>query len=98
MLKKLKYLEIPDDHFLISLDVSSLYTNIPYILVENSLGRRHHIINNKSLISYDRILEITQFLFKNVFFTFNNKFYRQKNGVAMGDPVSPFLQILLWRT
>ena len=45
LIEKNKNLHIPDNCMLISLDVSSLFTNIPCDLVLESIDRRHDHIN-----------------------------------------------------
>ena len=46
LIKKLKNIEIPDDYILLSLDVTSLFTNITLEAVLNSLERRVRYIHN----------------------------------------------------
>ena len=87
--QKLESVIIPDDHILLSLDVISLFTNIPLQLVLDSLDRRFEYIHNKCKIPFHDIVTCTKFLFSNTFFSFNNKFYRQIEGTPMGSPISP---------
>ena len=73
----------------ISLDVSSLFTNITCEQVIKSLEKRARIIRQKCKIPLDLIIEYTRFLFDNTVFTFNSKFYKQIKGTPMGSPISP---------
>lgn len=95
LIDKIKNLVIPHDHVLISLDVTSLFTNIPCNLVLDSLDKRFRTINSKCKIPFDLIRRTTEFLFDNTFFTFNNKFYRQIFGTPMGSPISPLFADLV---
>ena len=75
-----------------SLDVDSLFTNIPLdetidICVDNLYNDNK---NPPNIIKHDfrNLLNIAT---KESFFMFNNKYYKQVNGVAMGSPLSPAL-------
>ena len=87
--KKLEDLVVNDDHVLLSLDVSSLFTNVPCDLVLKSLDRRCQLIRNICRIPFDGIINCTKFLFENTYFTFNNNIYLQIFGTPMGSPISP---------
>ena len=80
-------LVVDNDHVLLSLDVSSLFTNVPCDLVLKSLERRCQLIHNK--IPFDKIINCTKFLFENTYFAFNNNIYLQIFGTLMGSPISP---------
>ena len=87
--QKLNSVIIPEDHILLSLDVTSLFTNIPLQLVLDSIDRRFDSIHNRCKIPFNEIITCTKFLFSNTFFSFNNNFYRQIDGTPMGSPISP---------
>ena len=87
--EKLTKLKIPEDHSLISLDVSSLFTNIPLELVLKSLkNKKRNISRNIRNIPYDDIKKAVEFLYHNTYFTFNDTVYRQRTGTPMGSSVS----------
>ena len=65
--RKIETIKIDQDHVLLSLDVTSLFTNIPCELVIRSLERRIVTIHNKCKIPFDDILKCTTFLFNNFF-------------------------------
>ena len=87
---------IPENFWLVCLDVSSLYTNIPtqqgLRVISDLLDRNRSTYaykpSNESLIN---LLELV--LTKNNF-QFNGHHYIQKKGVAMGSKVSPSFAIL----
>ena len=87
--QKLNSVIVPNDYILLSLDVTSLFTNIPLQLVLDSLDKRFDSIHNKCKIPFVEIVECTKFLFANTFFSFNNNYYRQIEGTPMGSPISP---------
>ena len=75
-----------------SLDVESLFTNIPLdetidIVTKKVFGRKRKV-NGISRRDFKRLLEIST---KGTVFFFNGHYYRQKDGVAMGSPLGPAL-------
>ncbi|CAH8682592.1 unnamed protein product [Schistosoma rodhaini] len=75
------------DKFMVLFDVSSLFTNIP-------LDETAEILGEYSELLPLPIHEFKQLLFlctKNIQLKFNNVFYRQIDGVAMGCPLGPIL-------
>ena len=88
-------LKIPEDHIMISLDVSSLYTNVTKEAVLNSIDKRCFDITTKSIIPVDEIKKATKFLFDNLYFTFNETTYKQTKGLPMGSSISGFFADLV---
>ena len=75
-----------------SLDIDSLFTNIPLdetidICVDNLYNDNE---NTPNIPKHDfrNLLNIAT---KESFFLFNNKYYKQVDGVAMGSPLGPAL-------
>ncbi|XP_055589013.1 uncharacterized protein LOC129741318 [Uranotaenia lowii] len=87
---------LPEDYILISLDVVSLFTCIPKDLVlHDIIYNWDDIRDNANNINLDLFLEIVEFCFDCSFFRFDNKFYKQIFGTAMGNPLSPILADLV---
>ena len=59
--RKLEDLIVDDNHVLLSLDVNSLFTNVPCDLVLKSLDRRCQLIHNNCRIPFDEIINCTKF-------------------------------------
>ena len=75
-----------------SLDVESLFTNIPLdetidIVTLKVFGKKRKV-NGISKRDFKRLLQIST---KGTVFYFNGHYYRQKDGVAMGSPLGPAL-------
>ena len=82
----------PDHYKLISFDVSSLFTSVPLEYTINIILKR--IYDNQEVqtsIEREVMKELLLLCTKNVHFTFNNKIYRQTDGVAMGSPLGPVI-------
>ena len=82
------------DHRLImaSLDVESLFTNIPLDetieIVTKKVFEKSTQVNGLSRTDFKKLLTLCT---KGTVFLFNGKYYRQKDGVAMGSPLGPAL-------
>ena len=74
-----------------SLDITSLFTSVP---VDRCIDIIAQVVySNEVNISFDvpTITQLLQICVKNIQFIFNNKYYIQKDGVAMGSPLGPIL-------
>ena len=78
--------------FMASLDVESLFTNIPLEETINiscdSLFGNEAKINNFTRNDFEKLLRLA---LQNNFFNFNGKIYKQTDGVAMCSPLGPSL-------
>ncbi|XP_045463736.1 uncharacterized protein LOC123673296 [Harmonia axyridis] len=81
----------PPDFVLVSLDVVSLFTNIPFELVELSVVRHWNEISRHTQMSQNDLLELVRFIFDNTYFTYQGRYYRQTLGSPMGGKLSPIL-------
>ena len=75
-----------------SLDVDSLFTNIPLDeTIDISIDSLYKDDENSPKIPKDVFRNLLTVATKKSFFMFNNKFYKQIDGVAMGSPLGPAL-------
>ena len=75
--------------YLVTLDVSSLYTNIPH---KDGLDACRFFLNKNSSsndLPVDSILKLIELVLENNHFQFNSENYMQKMGTAMGSPMAP---------
>lgn len=78
--------------FIVSYDVTSLYTNVPVFETINILCDK--IFRNSDVFhGFNRInfLEFLKISVTNTYFLFNNVLYQQIEGLAMGNPLAPSL-------
>jgi len=87
--------EIPANHLMLSLDVKSLFTNIPSELVIEAIKNRWQHIEEGTKITKKEFICAVQFILSSTFFTFNNITYKQIFGTPMGSPLSPILADLV---
>ena len=81
------------DVYIASLDVDAIFTNIPVdktidIAVKKLFKTPDTLVKG---ISKNYFRDLLNLATKESFFTFNNKFYIQVDGVAMGCPLGPIL-------
>ena len=79
---------LPDNTFLVSLDVTSLYTNIPHNVGIDAFRFFLQKRTNKH-IPTETICDPIRIILTMNNFTFNSKHYLQKHGTAMGTRMAP---------
>ena len=78
------------DLFMASFDIDSLFTNVPLdetidIIVKKLFGRKKKYEG----FTKDQFKKLLVLAVKNSFFLFNDTYYEQLDGVAMGSPLGP---------
>ncbi|XP_055543405.1 uncharacterized protein LOC129728952 [Wyeomyia smithii] len=80
---------LPEDHIILSLDVVSLFTNVPRELVTRMIIERWREVDTK--INLDLFLEAISFCMESSYFQYKNQQFKQIYGTTMGSPLSPIL-------
>ncbi|XP_071580377.1 uncharacterized protein [Temnothorax nylanderi] len=93
--KRIKELNINDDQIMISLDVSSLFTNIPKELVLKAIEKRWQEISPNTKFTLPQFLHTINLVLDSTSFCFNDNFYEQTFGSPMGSPLSPIIADLV---
>jgi len=78
--KNLSKLHIPDEYFLASFDVVSMFTNIPIDLALQIVEGRWPLIKRHTSLPRTEFMTAIRFILQSAFFCFNNKFYKQTFG------------------
>jgi hypothetical protein len=90
LIKDLNNIPININTRMCSFDITNMYTNIPTKkvseIIKEILNNSHEQHNKKH-----EILNMTHTVIDQNFFTFNNEFYKQQTGLAMGAPSSAIL-------
>lgn len=90
LIKKIQSVSLPRNAKLLSLDVESLFTNVPYQETLNIL--KNHLEKRRLHPGeIDELILLTTLCMEQNYFQFNNQYYRQKEGLAMGSPLSPLM-------
>ena len=71
----------------------AFFTNIPLSFTLNLILESIYVDNTIEWngLNKSRLLKLLSWSTKNITFQFNNKFYKQLDGVAMGSPIGPLL-------
>ena len=81
-----------DQTFLCSFDISSLFTNIPLEeTIQICADSLYESNLTPPIMDKDVSIELMNIATTSVEFSFNNKIYKQIDGVAMGSPLGPAL-------
>ena len=87
-------LEIPPANVMLSYDVTALFTSIPVqdaIIAVQACLEADATLAQRTPMSIAQILQLLRFCLSTTYFVFQEKFYKQKHGTAMGSPVSPIV-------
>ncbi|XP_055588822.1 uncharacterized protein LOC129741142 [Uranotaenia lowii] len=86
--EEISKIQIPEGYVLFSLDVVSLYTNIPVQDTYELIKRKWGEISRHTNIPWLDFLRALQIVLDASFFQYNGKMYKQIFGVGMGSPLS----------
>ena len=90
--ERISEIELQEVDRLVSFDVKSLFTMVP---IDDSLRiiRDRLVVDDtldeRTTLTIDEICDLTNLCLRSTFFRFNDCFYEQKDGTAMGSPLSP---------
>ena len=88
-LEKIKSLRrIPEDAFLVTVDVVGLYPSIPQDVGLKALYKKLEERSDKKVPSAD-LVDMAEFVLKNNFFEFYSKVKQQISGIAIGTKSAP---------
>ena len=83
-----RFNNLPDNAILVTLDVTALYSNIPHndgiVACKKHLDRRA-----LSTTSSEDICQLIKFILENNVFSFNDEYFLQVCGTAMGTRMAP---------
>ena len=79
---------------LCSYDVTALFTSVPIdpaLNIIKDLLEQDDILQDRTVLSVENIIELLGLSLHNTYFSFQNRFYEQVQGTAMGSLVSPIV-------
>ena len=97
LVEKLKRLYITGEYKLISLDVTSLFTNVPIEIAVDCVNEQWSFISKDCSLPKNEFLEAIRFILDSTFFSFDNKIYKQSFGTPMGSPLLSVIADLVMR-
>ena len=63
----------------------------PALNIIRHLLDKDHTLKERTVLAVNDIILLLEFCLKNTYFSFQEQFYEQVEGVAMGSPVSPIV-------
>ena len=81
--------KLHENYILISLDVTSLFTNIPKELMIATIEKEWQIMSRYINVPKEILLDLICCIYETSYFTFEGKVYQQLQGTSMGNPASP---------
>lgn len=85
---KIKDTKIPINYSLISLDVISLYTNVPISLATKIIDKKWSSIKRYTDIPQDDFVRAVELTLTSTYFAYEDKIFKQIDGCAMGASIS----------
>ena len=92
--EEIKDMKLEKGECITSYDVVALFTSIPIssaIEVMKKKLEEDTELQNRTILPVNNILEILAFCLNNTYFVFQDTFYEQTKGAAMGSPISPII-------
>ena len=94
IVEQVKHITLAPGECLSSYDVSSLFTLVPVdqaLNIIKDLLEKDHTLKNRTVMGVNDIILLLEVCLKNTYFSFQDQFFEQVEGVAMGSPVSPIV-------
>ncbi len=85
---RMKNTQISEDHELVSFDVKSVFTSIPLELAIDSVKEALANYSDDLPIPKDEVIDLLILCLESTFFQYDENFFQQLHGTAMGSPVS----------
>ncbi|XP_058839782.1 uncharacterized protein LOC131695552 [Topomyia yanbarensis] len=89
--EEISKVRVPEGFVLYSLDVISLYTNVPVNKVYEYVEERWNELEHETSIPWQSFKQAMQTVLEASFFQYDGKCYDQIFGVPMGSPLSPVI-------
>ena len=92
--EQVRHITLAPGECLSSYDVSTLFTSVPVdpaLNIIKDLLEKDHTLKERTVMAVSDIILLLEFCLKNTYFSFQDQFYEQVEGAAMGSPVSPIV-------
>ncbi|XP_031637551.1 uncharacterized protein LOC116349982 [Contarinia nasturtii] len=90
LIEKIKHIELTENERIVSFDIKSYFSNVPKA---GALAALREWLDKQQLNHMERnaLYELTEVCINQSYFQFREVYYKQKDGLAMGLSLSPFL-------
>ena len=90
--RKIKNTPLDESDVMVSFDVVSLFTKVPVneaIDAISEMLKKDETIDERTTMSPSEVCRLTALCLRSTYFRFKDSFYEQRDGTAMGSPLSP---------
>ena len=94
LVNKLSVLNVGEEESLVSYDVTALFTSTPITDAINIIQRRlaaDNTLSERTSLNVNQVVTLLEFCLRTTYFVYRGTIYQQKEGAAMGPPVSPIV-------
>ena len=87
-----KGIHLNNTEVMVSFDIKSLFTNVPVeeaLQVINDRLCKDETLSERTALEPEQVTHLLELCLRTTYFSFRGEFYQQKDGAAMGSPVSP---------
>ena len=91
-IQQLEDIKLRSDDIIMSYDVKALFTSVPIkpaLKIIKKLLEEDQTLQQRTSMTVNNITCLLEFCLNSTYFTFQEKFYEQVEGAAMGSPISP---------
>ena len=93
--EQVRHITLAPGECLSSYDVSALFTSVPIDPAtqghKGSIGNRTTLLKDRTVMGVNDIILLLELCLKNTYFSFQDQFFEQVEGVALGSPISPIV-------
>ena len=92
--EQVKHITLGPGECLSSYVASALFTSVPIdpaLNIIKDLLEKDNTLKERTVLAVNDIILLLEFCLKNTYFSFQDQFYEQVEGAAMGSPVSPIV-------
>ena len=93
-IQQIEGIKLSSDEIIMSYDVKALFTSVPMkpaLKIIKKLLEEDQTLHQITSMTVNNITCLLEFCLSSPYFTFQDKFYEQVEGAAMGSPISPIL-------
>ena len=93
-LQHLEGIQLSSDEIIMSYDVKALFTSVPIqpaLNIIKKLPEEDSELQQRTSMTVKHITCLLEFCLRSTYFTFQDKYYEQVKGAAMGSPISPIV-------
>ena len=98
-IQSIEEVKVETEECMMSYDVKALFPSIPIQHTLNIIKKlpKDTSLHQRTTMAVKHIHCLLEFCLTNTYFSFQGKLYEQKEGAAMGSPISPIVAIFSWK-